>query len=158
MKRKLKRVYHHYSKWEEASSGMWRRPTGNEREFHIQRCRDFMADTRGFRAAMLRAITEWPYSCEHNFTCNAMNRQAWLGHAACCIAIGCPEEPTRSAWWTLTQKQRDDADAAAAEVIELWEQRYTGEDQCQNMGSEQMSLLPQESASPGPSTTSSASM
>lgn len=83
---------------------------------------------------MYRAIEEWPNSCEVNLTSRANNRQAWLGHAACCIAIECPEEPTRAAWWTLTQAQRDAGDEAAAEVIREWERRYN----CQNTGSESM--------------------
>lgn len=119
------RIYHHYEKWEETKAGLWRRPCGEERRMWIEQCAVFMANTAQFRDAMRRAIVEWPISCEVNFTTKAINRQAWLGHAACCIAIGCPEEPTRAAWWTLTQKQRDDADAAAAEVIEEWERmRY----------------------------------
>lgn len=127
-RRKLKRVFAHYSTWEEAKAGMWRRPTGNERDYLIQKCAEFMSITSQFKSAMLRAIDEWPISCEFNFTSRANNRQAWLGHAACCIAINCPEEPTRAAWWTLTQKQRDDADMAAAEVIDIWERRYLRED------------------------------
>lgn len=122
--RKLKRVYRPFSEWEETYAGMWMRPTGEERAQHIEKCALFMADTDAFRAAMLRAIDEWPNSCEVAFTSTASNRQAWLGHAACCIAIGCPEEPTRAAWWKLTQEAREAGDAAAAEVILIWEERY----------------------------------
>ena len=124
MPRKLKRVFRHYSEWEEAKAGMWRRPTGSERDYLIAKCSEFMNDTAQFRAAMLRAISEWPESCEVNFTSRGNNRQAWLGHAACCIAIDCPEEPTRAAWWTLSKAKRDAADEAAAEVIEIWEAKY----------------------------------
>lgn len=120
----MKRVYRHYEEWEETKAGLWRRPTGDERRQWIDLCSVFMADTSQFHAAMLRVIDEWPVSCEVNFTTKTINRQAWLGHAACCVAIGCPEEPTRAAWWKLTQSQRDLADAAAAEVITLWEARH----------------------------------
>lgn len=117
----MKRIYHSYDKLEETKAGLWRRPTGSEREALILECGHFMANTAAFRSAMVRAIHEWPISCEQNFSTKSINRQAWLGHAACCIAIGCPEEPTRAAWWTLTQSQRDAADAAAEEVIKEWE-------------------------------------
>lgn len=103
-----------------------------ERDEHINRCSGFMADTCRFRAAMERVIVEWPISCEQNLTCMDLNRQAWMGHAACCIAIGCPEEPTRAAWWTLTQEQRDAADAAAAEVITEWERQFIEKQLCQS--------------------------
>jgi hypothetical protein len=121
---KIKRVFHHHDLWEEAGAGMWRRPTGSERQYLIQKCAEFMDNTDAFREAMYQAIEEWPISCEVNFTNRNNNRQAWLGHAACCIAIECPEEPTRAAWWTLSKAKRDAADAAAAEVIEEWERRY----------------------------------
>ena len=124
MPKNIKRVFRHYSEWEEARCGMWIRPIGSEREYHIQRCREFMADTELFRSAMFRAINEWPVSCEVNLTNGSNNRRAWIGHAACCMAIGCPEEPTRAAWWTLTQSQRDAADAAAEEAIREWERAY----------------------------------
>lgn len=134
---KFKRVFRHHDEWEEAKAGMWRRPTGTERDFLIAKCSDFMKDTAAFKAAMLRALEEWPISCEVNFTSRSNNKQAWLGHAACCIAIDCPEEPTRAAWWTLTKKQRDAADAAAAEVIQEWERRYA---ECLSTKSESTSL------------------
>ena len=121
----FERVWRHYSEWEETHAGLWRRVAGMERDELINKCSVFMADTSRFKAGMLRAIDEWPVSCEVNFTTPSLNRQAWLGHAACCIAIGCPEEPTRAAWWTLTQEQRDAGDEAAAETIKEWERRYS---------------------------------
>jgi hypothetical protein len=127
----MKRVYHHYEKWEETAAGLWRRPTGVERQMWIETAAEFMRDTELFRAGMLRAVKEWPISCEVNFTSPGTNQQAWLGHAACCISTGCPEEPTRAAWWTLTQELRDAADKAAAEVIVLWQNDYMKGELCQ---------------------------
>ena len=120
----LKRVFHRYETWEETKAGLWKRPTGELRGQLIDQCALFMADTTQFHQAMLQVPIQWPISCEVNFTTRSVNRQAWLGHAACCIALNCPEEPTRIAWWRLTQRQRDAADAAAAEVIEAWEENY----------------------------------
>jgi len=118
----MKRIYRNYREWEETRAGLWNRPVGIERDTHIEKCSVFMSDTMLFERAMFRVILEWPISCEVNFTSKGSNRQAWLGHAACCIEIGCPEEPTRAAWWKLTQEQRDLADASAAKVIKVWEQ------------------------------------
>lgn len=120
----MRRIFHPYHKWEETAAGLWVRPTGDERAVLIEKCRRFMSNTEAFRAAMFRAIDEWPISCEVNLTAKSINRQAWLGHAACCIAISCPEEPTRAAWWKLTERQRNLADEAAAEAIREWERRY----------------------------------
>jgi len=122
--RTLKRVFHRYETWEETKAGLWKRFTGELRGQLIEQCAEFMADTTQFHQAMLKVPIQWPISCEVNFTTRSVNRQAWLGHAACCIALNCPEEPTRIAWWRLTQRQRDAADTAAAEVIEAWEENY----------------------------------
>lgn len=77
---------------------------------------------------MMLVIKEWPVSCEVNFTKRGNNKQAWLGHAACCLDVGSPEEPTRAAWWTLPSEIREAGDAAAAEVIAIWEERYRCQD------------------------------
>ena len=129
----MRRIFYHYTDWEETYAGLWRRVSGEERQQLIAKCAIFMADTLQFQRAMAQVIQEWPISCEINFTIMAANRQAWLGRAACCLALQCPEEPTRSAWWMLTQAQRDDADTAAAMLITQWEHAYTKRVLCENV-------------------------
>ena len=128
----MKRVYHHYELWQETKWGMWRRPAGQERAEWIKKAAEFMADTARFESAMNKVVEDWSTSCEVNFTTKSINRQAWLGHAATCLAIGCPEEPTRAAWWTLTENQRNLADDAAARAIVKWERYYAKRKKCQN--------------------------
>ena len=70
---------------------------------------------------MLRVVNEWPLSCEHNLTADC-NRQAWIGQAACCLALGVPEDITREAWHMLTQSQQDEANRKADEAILVWEE------------------------------------
>jgi hypothetical protein len=70
---------------------------------------------------MQRVIREWPKACEHNLTAVAMNRQAWIGHAATAMALdGCPETITRQAWGRLTQEQQDAANEQAQKAIDQW--------------------------------------
>lgn len=73
---------------------------------------------------MLKVADSWEYSCEHNLTDSGINKQAWIGHAACCLAIGCPEYITRQAWWHLTKQQQDDANKKADEAIRYWEDKH----------------------------------
>jgi hypothetical protein len=120
----MKRVYHHYEKWEEYKCGMWRQIHGQERVAMLITVETFMRDTAAFRLGMFRAISEWPFSCEDKLTCRSLNQQAWIGHAACCIAVGSPEEVTRCAWWNLSQDEQDRANAAATEAIQEWRKRY----------------------------------
>lgn len=120
----MKRIYHHYEKLEEFHCGMWRNVPAEERGFYIHRAAELMRDADRFRAAMLAASQQWPFSCEHNLTAKSMNRRAWLGHAGCCLAVDSPEDLTRLAWHTLTTEQQVLADAAADDVIAIWEQAY----------------------------------
>jgi len=85
---------------------------------------EFTGNPPLYGSFMMRVIKEWPISCEHNLTCKGMNRQAWIGHAAACIAIGCPEHITREAWAYLTQEQQDLANAEADKAIAQWELEY----------------------------------
>jgi len=109
---------------EEVTAGMWRSINGEVRKGYLKRAIEFTGDANLYGEWMLNVLTAWPNSCEHNLTADNMNRQAWIGHAACCLAIGCPEDITREAWHLLTQKQQDDANAAADAAIEKWERTY----------------------------------
>ena len=122
----MKRIYHHYEKWEEIQHGMWRTIRGDERHLYLEKAALLMKDTTEFRASMSRASFQWRYSCEVHLT-GGYNRQAWIGHAGCCLATGAPEDVTREAWHTLTQNEQDLANAAADNVLQEWDRR-----QCQN--------------------------
>lgn len=120
----IKRVYHHFSKWEEHKAGMWRTITGEEKRALLDKAIEFTGNTELYGEWMLKVTVRWPFSCEHNLTCTDMNRQAWIGHAATCLAINCPEEITREAWHHLTQQQQDEANVKADEAIASWENAY----------------------------------
>ena len=122
----FERVYRHYEELEEFHAGMWRVERGDARKAHIEAAADLMRDSDTFKAAMLRAITEWPLSAEVALTADSTNRIAWLGHAGCCIATGSPEEATRAGWHTLDQSEQDEANRVAGEALEAWEATYSG--------------------------------
>lgn len=135
----MKQVFHHYEKWEEIPAGMWRNVSPSERQEYLSKAQSLMINTSAFETAMSKASYAWPYSCEHHLTSGAFNRQAWMGHAGCCLETGSPEDVTRLAWHTLSQEQQDLANAAADRVIANWERRYKTSleiDTCQNMALE----------------------
>jgi hypothetical protein len=103
---------------------MWRNVSGDKAQSYINAAGDLMRSPEEFKLAMLKAIEEWPISCEVNLTAQGMNRQAWLGHAACCIAVNSPENCTRLGWHTLSQPEQDEANRVADEAIALWEGKY----------------------------------
>ena len=126
----MRRVFYHHKDAEDCRLGMWKKMHGAEREAMFLRVANFMVDTQAFKAAMFRAIVEWPKATEMNLTTTSVNQQAWVGHAACFLAVGSPEEVTRDAWWTLTAIQQRDANRAADEAIAHWKNTYNPS--CQN--------------------------
>jgi hypothetical protein len=120
----IKRIYHHYLKWEEYHAGMWSKLISSETQQCLDRAIDFTRNTKLYGEWMMKVIEKWPNSCEQNLTEKSMNRKAWIGHAACCLAIGCPEYITRKAWVQLTQEQQDDANARAQMAIDQWMIRH----------------------------------
>lgn len=121
---KFKQIFYHYKKLEEHEHGLWRKVHGLERKKLLREAIEFTGDAKRYGSYMLKVIDEWPRSCEHNLTCGSLNRQAWVGHAACCLAINCPEDITREAWHCLTQQQQDKANLQADRAIEKWETKY----------------------------------
>lgn len=117
----MKRIYHHYENWEDYQAGMWRTVSGSERDSFLRKAIEFTGDAVLYGSFMRRVLSEWPLACEHNLTDTTQNRKAWIGHAATCIAIDCPEDITRQAWGQLSQQQQDDANEQARQTIEEWE-------------------------------------
>lgn len=126
---RFNRVYYHYELLEEYKYGMWRIERGIDRKAYIEEAAMLMRDPERFEAAMMRAVNEWPVSCEHSLTAEDTNRIAWLGHAGCCIEVGSPEEATRAGWHTLDRQEQDEANAAAARALSQWESLYEASQQ-----------------------------
>lgn len=125
----IKRKYHPFWMWEEAASPMWGKV--DNRDAFLSLAIKFTGDHKSYGQAMMRVLVEWPISCEHNLSDTSQNRKAWIGHAACAIAIGCPEDIVRAAWHHLTDEQRTLANAAADHAIKQWEKMQQKEIVCQ---------------------------
>lgn len=102
---------------------MWRIVHGESRERFAEAAAELMRDDAAFLAAMLRAVNEWPKSCEMNLTSVSTNHRAWFGHAGCFLATGSPEDCTRLGWHMLTEEEQDKANAQADIAIAEWQRR-----------------------------------
>jgi hypothetical protein len=121
----LRRVWYPYDQWEEYHAGMWRLVHASaEHDALLAQAIRFTGDAPRYGEAMTAVVHAWPISCAMNLTTLGMNRHAWIGHAACAHAFGCPEHIVREAWHLLTQQQQDDANEQANTAIELWERTY----------------------------------
>jgi len=120
------RVYHPHWKWEEIKHNMWGRV--KDRKSFLKKAIDFTGDHKEYGKFMRLVIRKWKYSCEHNLSGNWQNRQAWIGHAACALALGCPEDITRQAWSHLSEDQQRLANLQADKAIKMWEEKWLRED------------------------------
>lgn len=122
---KIKRIYHPYTSWEDYNNGMWREiKDKEERADLLKKAIEFIGDHKLYGKYMIKVIENWTITCEHNLTDSSLNKQAWIGHCACSLAINCPEDITREAWNYLTKEQQDLANREADKAIRLWIQNF----------------------------------
>lgn len=118
----MKRVWVPIDRWEELSFNMW--GDVKDRRRHLERAVIFTGNHRLYGRYMMRVVEEWPNSCLNAMTDGNLNRKAWVGHAACALALRCPEDITRQAWGLLTDGQRILANRQAGRAIQAWEVRH----------------------------------
>ena len=119
---KLKRIWLPIDSWEEIGFNMWGEVVN--RRLYLQKAEIFTGNYRLYGRYMQRVTKEWPNSCINALTDYNLNRKAWIGHAACALALRCPEDITRQAWGLLTDEQRILANRQASRAIQSWEVRY----------------------------------
>ena len=118
----IAKVWHPYTEWEDL--GMWESCNPKDRKSLVDKAVVFTGDYLLYGSWMKKVIVDMPKSCEHNLSDQNMNRRAWIGHAACYLATGIPEDITREAWGMLTDEQRDLANQQADNAIAGWETMY----------------------------------
>ena len=119
---KFPRVYHQWQQWEEIKHNMWGQVS--DRQKHLDQAIQFTGNHKKYGAYMMRVVTEWPISCENALTDERLSKRAWVGHAACALALGCPEDIVRQAWGYLTDEQRLLANREAERAIRHWRTNY----------------------------------
>lgn len=118
----LTQVFHPIWLWEEITHNMWGKVT--DRNAYLQQAIAFTGDHKQYGHYMRRVCAEWPYSTENAFTDPHLNHRAWVGHAACALALNCPEDIVRQAWRYLTDEQQLLANKEASRAIAGWRRAY----------------------------------
>jgi hypothetical protein len=103
---------------------MWSK-SKNESEL-LKKAIEFTGDAELYGKWMVEVSYKWKYSCEHHLTDMSINRKAYIGHCAVCLALGIPEYITRLAWHNLSEQQQIDANRKAEIAIKMWEKRQEG--------------------------------
>lgn len=115
----MTQIYHPYTAWEDWQAGMWKPSLDPSSD--AEHAAAILGEPSVFAGAAQAMLADWPTSAEQNLTDMGQNRRSWIGQATCCHLAGISEAATRQAWWTLSNEERDDANAVADEAILEWE-------------------------------------
>ena len=117
----MKRLWHHYETWEDWRAGMFREIRDQWIADDLTRAAaGLLGNPPALESAMRYVAFHWPHAADQNLSNPSRNKQAWLGQAACCHAVGAPELLTKLAWWTLSVEQRTAANMVADRVLAEW--------------------------------------
>jgi hypothetical protein len=117
----MNRIYHTWDKWECYPAGFYEsKPASDLTPKECEAAyRELLQDSVMFEAALFSVITEWKRSCEHYLSNEKMNRIAWLGQAALCMAKGIPS-CFRGGFNLLTEQEQIDANNMALRYLNKW--------------------------------------
>lgn len=120
----MERIWHPYWLWEDHRDGMWRKLPRHEEAEALRLAVEFTGNAELYGEWMMRATQEYFHGCQHNLTDQSLNKQAWIGHAACCLAHKLPEYIVRKAWAMLSEEQRVAANHKADLAVKAWTLRH----------------------------------
>jgi hypothetical protein len=109
-----------YWEWEEVKQNMW--GSVDDKKAWIDKAIQFTGDSELYGHWMMRVVDSWPVSCRHNLSKRG-DKRSWIGHAACAMAIQCPEDIVRLAWGQLTSEQQQRANDKAQQAIDYWRKK-----------------------------------
>jgi len=116
---RIKRIYHHYEKWEDYLNGMYRMKYDNEPEL-IEKAKSILCNPPLFMEVAKEVINNWRIATDVNLSNESTNRNAWIGQASCCYKYSVPELVTRKAWGELQPVERKQANDVAEKILNHW--------------------------------------
>lgn len=115
----MKPVYKHYLLWEDYQNGMYslNKPIDDD----IMNGAILLSNTDTFFNVAYEMIQKWQISAINNLSNPQVNKQAWIGQAACCFKYGNNELTTRKSWALLSEVQKYNANLVADRIIKIYE-------------------------------------
>jgi hypothetical protein len=104
--------------WEDYRAGMYN--PSDTPAVHVDEAFELLTDSEQFAAELLEMLADWPVAAENWLSRPGAKSRSWLGAATCMHAVGAPQACVRTAWWLLSQDQRDQADGIADQVRVAW--------------------------------------
>jgi hypothetical protein len=121
----MDRIYHRYEYWECFKNGFFKNISGEEKKRLAKKAIELFNDPKKTELFMLKVISDWVYSCEHNLTNLGLNRVAWLGQSACCVYAKIPYSITMENWRFVDDDKKIIACEIAERIIKEYEINLT---------------------------------
>lgn len=119
----MDRIYHRFENWECYKNGFFKNISTKDKETLSSKVLELFNDNEKTEIYMMKVISEWHYSCQHNLTNLALNRVAWLGQAACCLYAKIPYTITMENWKYVKHENQLIACAIAEKIILEYEKQ-----------------------------------
>ncbi len=107
------KIYHPYYDWECYKNGMYE--SGDPPD--IPKVIAFLSNQPEFYSVASKMVREWCISAEEHLSAKGSNREAWVGQASVCYALGIPESITKQAWKQIPEADQIKANKTANKVI-----------------------------------------
>jgi len=93
----------------------------------VQKAISLLQNQLEFLKAIKAVCDSWPVSSRVHLSNTTINRRAYLGRAASCIAHGVNEATVAIAWQMLPEQDQDLANETAQRFINEWVVKYSNE-------------------------------
>jgi len=112
----MKRIYHHYLKWECYKNEMYLTKDINELK-NINIVLDFFRNDNLFLDTGIEFIDKWKFTLQHHLSDDSINKIAYIGQLACNYKYKIPEITTKKAWYLLDENTQIKANRTAKLII-----------------------------------------
>ena len=103
----MEQVFYPWDLWEDHKHGFYNNVSGLNKKKLEEKVLEVFSNESMTLMFMSSVLDNWKFSCEHNFTNPSINKIAYLGQAACCLAYGVPSTVTMSYWRNVPEEYRD---------------------------------------------------
>ena len=115
----MKRIYHHYLKWECHKNEMYLTKDINEIK-NINKVIEFFRDENLFLDTGFEIIDKWRFTLQHHLSDESINKIAYIGQLACNYKYKIPEITTKKAWFMLDRETQNKANKTAEKLLKIY--------------------------------------
>lgn len=115
----MKKIYHHYDKWECFRNKMYLTKDVNEVK-NIEKVIYFFSHDSLFLDVGYELIEKWKFTLQHHLSDESINKIAYMGQLACNYKYNVPEITTKKAWYLIDENIRIKSNNNAKLIIKKY--------------------------------------